>query len=106
MNRALALAKTVVAADGGADQAVNHGVIPDAVIGDFDSITNTTRARIPEDRLHPDQDQDTTDFDKCLSQISRAFDHRRRVHRRPAGSPTGLLQYAHTLSGAAVYLAE
>ncbi len=69
LKRALALAGPVIAADGGADWALNHGVTPDAVIGDMDSISDTAKAVIPADRLHPSDDQDTTDFDKCLGAV-------------------------------------
>lgn len=69
INRAIALAPEVVAADGGADAALAHGVTPGAVIGDFDSISEAARATIPEGRLHPIDEQDSTDFDKCLRNI-------------------------------------
>ena len=67
--RALALAPGIVAADGGADTALIHGVSPDAVIGDFDSISDSARELIPGDRQHPIPEQDSTDFDKCLRNI-------------------------------------
>ena len=67
---ALRLAPTVVAADGGADTALEAGLSPRAVIGDFDSISAAARARLPETILHPMADQDTTDFEKCLAHVS------------------------------------
>lgn len=70
VTQALSLAPHVVAADSGADTALSHGVMPRAVIGDFDSISNAARARIPTAAQHPDPDQDTTDFEKCLAAIS------------------------------------
>lgn len=66
---ALARAPVVVAADGGADAALAAGIMPDAVIGDLDSLTARTREAIPADRLHRIAEQDTTDFQKCLSRI-------------------------------------
>lgn len=69
INRAIALAPEVVAADGGADAALEHGVHPGAVIGDFDSISKETRAALPDSRLHRIDEQDSTDFDKCLRNI-------------------------------------
>lgn len=66
---ALALAPAVVAADSGADQALAQGVMPQAVWGDFDSISDQARAAIPADRLHRIAEQDSTDFEKCLSRI-------------------------------------
>ncbi len=44
--------------------------MPDAVIGDFDSLDSSTRSRIPEDRLHHVGEQDSTDFEKCLARIA------------------------------------
>ncbi len=69
LSRALALAPSVVAADGGADTALIHGLIPDAVIGDFDSISESAREVIPAGKLHPISEQDSTDFEKCLNNI-------------------------------------
>ena len=66
----LALAPVLVAADGAARQAVSVGHIPDAVIGDFDSLDPGTLAQIPTERLHRIDEQDTTDFDKALRSIS------------------------------------
>lgn len=68
--RALAAAPVVVAADGGADQALRHGLDPVAVIGDFDSISDTALARIPPARRHRIREQDSTDFGKCLHHIA------------------------------------
>lgn len=59
----------IVAADGGALFALEHGRVPAAVIGDFDSLPESTRARIPAHRLHQIDEQETTDFEKCLSHI-------------------------------------
>ncbi len=70
VNHALRLARIVVAADGGADAALAHGITPQAVIGDFDSISQSARAAIPETAQFPDPDQDTTDFEKCLGAIA------------------------------------
>jgi len=69
LDAALRLAPRVVAADGGADTALAAGLTPRAVIGDFDSISAAARARLPDDTLHPMDDQDSTDFEKCLVHI-------------------------------------
>ena len=66
---ALARAPGLVAADGGAAAALAAGRLPDAVIGDFDSLDDATRARIPPERLHHIAEQDSTDFHKCLARI-------------------------------------
>ena len=39
--------KQIVAADGGAASVLGAGYLPDAVIGDFDSISPTSIAEIP-----------------------------------------------------------
>lgn len=69
LSEALSLAPVLVAADGGADSALAAGKLPEAVIGDFDSISQATRARIPAERLHIISEQETTDFDKCLAHV-------------------------------------
>ncbi len=69
VRRAIAHAPAVVAADGAAQVALDHGIMPDAVIGDFDSIPEAVQARIPQARLHRINEQDSTDFEKCLRSI-------------------------------------
>lgn len=66
---ALAHAPVVVALDGGADEAVRHGVLPVATIGDFDSISPETCEKLGQDRLFPIAEQVTTDFDKALRSV-------------------------------------
>ncbi|MBN9886768.1 thiamine diphosphokinase [Salipiger abyssi] len=61
---------TRIAADGGAAALLSAGVMPDAVIGDLDSLSENTRAQIPAARIHHISEQDSTDFDKCLRNIS------------------------------------
>lgn len=65
----LARAPVAAAADGGADALLAAGRLPDAVIGDLDSLTEAGRAAIPPERLHPIAEQETTDFEKCLLRI-------------------------------------
>ena len=59
----------LIGADGGADEIVAAGLVPEAIIGDFDSLKNvdswlgrTRLLRIPE--------QETTDFEKALYSTS------------------------------------
>lgn len=59
----------IVAADSGADRLVSAGIVPDAVIGDLDSIAETTLRRIPPERVHRVTEQETTDFEKCLTRV-------------------------------------
>ena len=72
LRAALDRAPCLVAADGGADRALAAGLVPEAVIGDLDSIGAAARARL-SDRLHPIAEQDTTDFDKALRSIRAPF---------------------------------
>ncbi len=67
--RARALAPLLVAADSGADRVLSLGDMPEAVIGDFDSISADTRARIPAAAQHVIAEQESHDFDKCLRNI-------------------------------------
>jgi thiamine pyrophosphokinase len=70
---ALARAPFAVAVDGGADRLLRFGVMPEAVIGDMDSISDAARARIPKDRQHLMAEQVTTDFDKALRLTDAPF---------------------------------
>ena len=60
-------ASNVVAADGGANTCLQYGVKPDAVIGDLDSIEETSKVQIEDDRIHFVSSQDDTDFEKSLN---------------------------------------
>ena len=73
IDEVLRLAPILVAADGAAGRALAAGRMPDAVIGDFDSLSSGDAARIPQDRLHRIAEQDSTDFDKCLRHIRAPF---------------------------------
>ncbi len=68
--QALALGPRLVAADGGAGAALAAGHLPEAVIGDMDSLTPADRARLPDGTVHQIDEQDSTDFDKCLRAIT------------------------------------
>ena len=67
--RSVSLAPHIVAADGGADMALSHGMPPSAVIGDFDSISESTKDKLPRDVQFRIEEQNSTDFDKCLRNI-------------------------------------
>lgn len=58
-----------VAADGGADLLLEQGRRPRAVIGDMDSISDAARTAFAG-ALHPIAEQDSTDFDKALRNIT------------------------------------
>jgi thiamine pyrophosphokinase len=49
------------------------GVMPEAVIGDFDSISDAARSEIPIEKQHVVPEQSTTDFDKALRAIVAPF---------------------------------
>lgn len=73
LRASLLRAPCLVAADGGADRALAAGLCPEAVIGDFDSISDAARAAIPAGRLYPIAEQETTDFDKALRSVVAPF---------------------------------
>lgn len=73
LKAALLQAPLLVAADGGANVAIEAGVIPDAVIGDLDSLSETSRRALPPDRLHLIPEQESTDFEKCLTRIAAPY---------------------------------
>jgi len=69
LDEGLRLAPKTVAADGGAKTLFDHGHSPLAVIGDLDSLAPNLQAQVPPERLHRIAEQDSTDFEKCLSRI-------------------------------------
>lgn len=72
LDQALARAPVLVAADGGANGLCASGREPDYVIGDLDSLDPDLRDRLGARVVHMPE-QDSTDFDKCLSRISAPF---------------------------------
>lgn len=70
--QARTLAPRLVAADSGADRLLALGAEPEAVIGDFDSISPKASARLAG-RMHLIGEQVTTDFDKALRSIDAPF---------------------------------
>ena len=67
--QALIHAPVLVAADGGADRALAEGHLPERVIGDLDSISDSARAGLADRLIHV-PGQDDTDFDKALDRIA------------------------------------
>ena len=59
-------ADVVYCADGGLRHALDAGIMPDAVIGDLDSVTEDLRSRAPGVKFHEDRDIDTTDLQKAI----------------------------------------
>lgn len=70
LERALAVAPYLVAADGGADAALGFGHVPELVVGDFDSLSQSAQDLLGPARLRHVAKQDTTDFDKVLAATS------------------------------------
>ena len=72
---ALGLARAadlIVAADGGADKALALGVIPQAVVGDFDSASSAARASLPPSAFHHVPNLDATDLQKSVEFVIAA----------------------------------
>ncbi len=69
----MARAPVIVAADGGADRVLAAGLMPSAVIGDFDSISDAALAVIAPGRLFRIAEQDSTDFAKVLRSVDAPF---------------------------------
>lgn len=67
---AVRIAPYLVAADGGAELAQKYGKTPKKVIGDLDSVDRAILAKFPAGTVHRIDEQESTDFDKCLRNIS------------------------------------
>lgn len=68
--QALQHAPSLVAADGGAQAILQRGKMPEAVIGDMDSLSGDLKASLSKSLLHEVTEQDSTDFEKCLMRIA------------------------------------
>ncbi|MBQ7908497.1 MAG: thiamine diphosphokinase [Elusimicrobiaceae bacterium] len=60
----------ILAADGGADAALDAGIVPDAVIGDLDSASPRARKMLANTPFIHVSRQDNTDFEKALDWLS------------------------------------
>lgn len=65
-------APRLVAADSGGDRCLALGQMPEAVIGDMDSLSQAGRAAL-SGRIHHIAEQDSTDFDKALRMTRAPF---------------------------------
>lgn len=70
LHEVLALAPSLVAADGGANLLSALGKRPDALIGDLDSVLPQVRDQIRAENVLHVSEQETTDFEKCLVRIA------------------------------------
>ena len=68
LSRSLFLANDLVAADGGANFLPKH-LVPKYIIGDLDSVVSPEKWVRKGTKLIKIDDQDSTDFDKCISAI-------------------------------------
>jgi len=57
----------LAAADGGADKLLEAGIMPDAVVGDLDSVSAGARKKIPAERFFFVDNQNNTDLEKALT---------------------------------------
>lgn len=73
LDQAMRLAPLLIAADGGADRALELGRMPRWVIGDLDSLGPSSRRRIAPAHIVAVAEQDSTDFAKCLMRIRAPF---------------------------------
>lgn len=69
LQKALEIAPDLIAADGAADQLKDLGYLPDAVVGDMDSIADLDDWLSGPTKMVHLTEQSTTDFEKCLYSI-------------------------------------
>lgn len=85
LNKLLARGYGLIAADGGANRFYQTNIVPDAIIGDMDSLEHIDHWREKTTVLEIEE-QESTDFEKCLSLtnapiyvglglIGKRFDH-------------------------------
>lgn len=70
VSEALKIAPVLVAVDGGAGHCLAFGVLPQAVIGDMDSLSAEQAGRLDPATVHRISEQDSTDFDKALRHVA------------------------------------
>ncbi len=59
----------LIAADGGADEALKLGIKPALIIGDLDSVSQQAKEQLGPEKLLFVDDQNSTDFEKCLQNV-------------------------------------
>jgi thiamine pyrophosphokinase len=64
-------ADTVIACDGAVEKLVAMEIVPEAIVGDMDSIPAALREQYA-DRIHADHDQETNDLTKAVHYACRA----------------------------------
>ncbi len=69
-------ASIVICADGGANTALKSGIVPDAIVGDLDSIHAEALVKFHRVPTYEDRNDETTDLEKAiLWSIKAKFDH-------------------------------
>jgi thiamine pyrophosphokinase len=69
-------ANIVICADGGANIALKSGIVPNAIVGDLDSIHAEALVKFHKVPTHEDRDDETTDLEKAiLWTIKAKIDH-------------------------------
>ncbi|MBR7107184.1 MAG: thiamine diphosphokinase [Lentisphaeria bacterium] len=66
----LRTAGITICCDGAADALLKHGMTPDFIVGDLDSVSAETKARFRE-RLFHESEQETCDLAKCFRFAAR-----------------------------------
>jgi len=62
-------AERIVCCDGSAENLIKGGYIPDAIVGDMDSLNESIASRF-NDRIFKDEEQDTNDLTKAVTWCS------------------------------------
>ena len=62
-------AKRIVCCDGSTENLLLYGMLPDAIVGDLDSLSDALASRFA-DRIHLDESQDTNDLTKAVTWCS------------------------------------
>ena len=69
-------ASLIICADGGANTALKYGIVPDAIVGDLDSIHAEALVKFHRVRTFEDRDDETTDLEKAIAwAIKSKYDH-------------------------------
>lgn len=66
-------ADVIIAADGGVSNCIAGGIIPNVIVGDFDSITIDPAREVPAAEIEHITDQDSTDLEKAIT-IARRYE--------------------------------
>lgn len=66
----------VICADGGANSALKFGILPDAIVGDLDSIHAEALVKLRKVPRYEDRDDESTDLEKAIAwALKQNYDH-------------------------------